>query len=211
MQERRKREMREVVIPGEELADGNGIKAGFGAFKRGDKVFAAVYGLADQSKGFVKVVPLQGKYLPYEGDHVIGIVSHCLSRGCFVDINSAYHGYLSFFRDRTYNVGDVLIMEIQRVDEVNSVDLDFAKPLYDGKLIEVSPVKIPRIVGRKASMIDVLSNGSNCKIFVGRNGRIFIKGKDEDVQKAEAAIRLIEEEAHTSGLTDKVKEFLEKR
>lgn len=200
--------MREVVIPGEKIGEGKDTKAGFGAKKRDNEVIATLYGLVEKTKGFVKVVPLSGKYMPHTGDHVIGIVEGVMGRGCFVDINSGYNGYLAFFRDRRYEVGDLLIMEITAVDEINKIDLDYAKPLYDGKLIEVSPVKIPRIIGRKASMIDILSNESNCKIFVGRNGRIYIKGKDEDVQRAEQAIRLIEREAHTSGLTDKVKEFL---
>lgn len=200
--------MREVVVPGEELAEGKEIKAGYGAFKRGNKVFASVYGLVEKGRGFVKVVPLHGRYIPHKGDQVIGIVEKVTSKGCVVDINSAYSGYLRFFSGREYNIGDLMIMEIKAVDEVKNVDLDFAKLLYGGKLIEVAPVKIPRIIGRKASMINVLSQGSNCRIFVGRNGRIFIKGTDADVRRAEDAIRLIEREAHTEGLTDRVKEYL---
>ena len=118
-------------------------------------------------------------------------------------------GYLSFFQDKRYEVGDLLIMEVMHVNEIKKVDLDFAKPLYDGKLISVSPVKIPRIIGRKASMIELLAKETNCRIFVGRNGRIFLKGTDADIKLAEEAIRLIEREAHTHGLTDKIKNFLE--
>lgn len=201
--------MREIVIPGEELAHGKGTKAGFGSLKRGDKIVATIQGLADKDQTFVKVVPLQGRYIPHEGDHVIGIVDAVRGKGCFVDINCAYNGYLRFFGDRVHQRGEILIMEVMNVNEIKKTDLDFAKPLYDGKLINVSPVKIPRIVGRKASMADILSQGSNCRLFIGRNGRIYIKGAPDDIYRAEQAIRLIEREAHTSGLTDKIKKFLE--
>ena len=201
--------MTEVVIPGDKLAEGNGVKAGHGAFRKGDAVYASVMGLANVAKGFAKVVPLKGTYMPHSGDHVIGVVEAKMGKGCFVDINAPYNGYLSFFGDKVFEPGELLIMEITHVNEIYKTDLDFAKPLYGGKLIEVSPVKIPRIVGRKASMVETLSNGSNCRIFIGRNGRIYLKGKEEDIARAEAAIRLIEREAHTKGLTDRVKSFLE--
>ncbi|MFC2174614.1 KH domain-containing protein [archaeon] len=201
--------MREVVIPGEKIADGKGLKAGHGAFRRGNDIYASVLGFVQESGDFAKVVPLSGKYIPREGDQVIGVVEQIRGRGCFVNINSAYTGYLVFFRDTKYHAGDLLMMEIQHVNEINKVDLDFAKPLYGGKMIEVSPVKIPRIVGKKASMIDILANGSDCTIFVGRNGRIYIKGTDENINRAEQAIRLIEREAHTKGLTDRIKKLLE--
>ncbi|MCK4327583.1 MAG: RNA-binding protein [Candidatus Diapherotrites archaeon] len=201
--------MREVVIPGEKIAGGKELRAGHGTFKKKDGVYADVMGLVDTSKGFAKVVPLNGRYMPREGDHVIGIIEGLMGKGCFVDINSAYTGYLSFFGDREYKIGDLMIMEIKHVNEINKMDLDFAKPLYGGKLINVSPVKIPRIVGRQASMVETLAAGSNCRIFVGRNGRIYIKGEEEDIARAEAAIRLIEREAHTKGLTDRIKKLLE--
>ena len=201
--------MREIVIPGEKIADGKGTKAGHGAFRRGDSVYSAVLGFVTNSQGFAKVVPLSGRYVPYAGDHVIGIVEARMGKGCFVDINSAYTGYLSFFGDKEHEAGDLLMMEIMHVNEIRKTDLDFAKPLYGGKLINVSPVKIPRIVGKKASMLDTLSVGSNCKIFVGRNGRIYLKGTEEDITRAEQAIRLIEREAHTKGLTERIKKFLE--
>lgn len=201
--------MREVIIPGEKISSAKDNKAGFGAIKRGDDIIATRYGLLEKAKGVAKVVPLNGGYIPYVGDHVIGVVEESREHGCFVDINSAYTGYLSFFREQSYNKGDILMLEIINVDEVNKVDLDFAKPLYDGKLIEVEPVKIPRIIGRKASMIDTISNGTGCRIFVGRNGRIYLKGKEESIRRAEQAIRLIERKAHTTGLTDKIKKFLE--
>ncbi len=201
--------MREIVIPGERISKAEGNKAGFGAIRRGSSIFATIFGLVDKAKEPIEVVPLNGSYVPHTGDHVIGIVEDARERGCFVDINSAHSGYLAYFREQSFKKGEVIMAEVSSVNEIDKVDLDFAKPLYDGKLIEVEPVKIPRIIGRKASMIGTISKGTGCKIFVGRNGRIFIKGKDDAIYRAEKAIRIIEREAHTSGLTDKIKKFLE--
>jgi exosome complex component RRP4 len=48
-------------------------------------------------------------------------------------------------------------------------------------------------------------------VIIGQNGRIVIAGKTpEDERLAIMAIRLIEQEAHTSGLTDRVTEMLKK-
>jgi exosome complex RNA-binding protein Rrp4 len=44
---------------------------------------------------------------------------------------------------------------------------------------------------------------------VGQNGVIWLDGEPEDVSLAVSAIRKVEDEAHTTGLTDKVRKFLE--
>jgi len=200
--------MREIIIPGEELADSKDHFSGMGTYSDGKKIFSRIFGISDKSEKFVKVVPLKGKYLPVEGDHIIGIVEAVKFRGYFLDINSAYNAYLPSFDDN-YKIGDILLVKVVDVDEIYHITADDARTLYDGKLIEIIPVKIPRIVGKKASMIDILRRATNCRIFVGRNGRIFIKGELKDVRKAEETIRLIEREAHTKGLTNRVKILLE--
>ena len=55
----------------------------------------------------------------------------------------------------------------------------------------------------------MLKNATNCKIVVGQNGRIWIDGENPNI--AIEAIKLIEAEAHTQGLTERVKIFLEKK
>lgn len=60
-------------------------------------------------------------------------------------------------------------------------------------------------------MISTLQKVGGCKVRIGQNGRIMIWGHDPDkVQRVTEAILMIEREAHTSGLTDRVREFLEK-
>ncbi|NIR86158.1 RNA-binding protein, partial [Candidatus Bathyarchaeota archaeon] len=80
-----------------------------------------------------------------------------------------------------------------------------------GLVVEITPTKIPRVIGRKGSMINMLKRETECRITVGQNGLILINGKTlEDEQIAAMAIRKIEKEAHTSGLTDRVTEMVRK-
>ncbi len=58
-------------------------------------------------------------------------------------------------------------------------------------------------------MINLLKRETNCDIFVGQNGRIWISGRDDMANIAAGALLKIEQEAHTSGLTDRIKEFIE--
>jgi exosome complex component RRP4 len=57
-------------------------------------------------------------------------------------------------------------------------------------------------------MISLLKKYTRCRIFVGQNGRIWIDGKDENIATMLKAIRLIEEESISFGLTDKVEHLL---
>jgi exosome complex component RRP4 len=57
----------------------------------------------------------------------------------------------------------------------------------------------------------MLKRETECRITLGQNGLVLISGKTlEDEQIAAMAIRKIEKEAHTSGLTDRVMEMVRK-
>ena len=58
-------------------------------------------------------------------------------------------------------------------------------------------------------MINLLKKMTNCNIFVTQNGRIWIQGEDIEHERLLIdTIYKIENEAHTSGLTDRIKEFI---
>jgi len=57
-------------------------------------------------------------------------------------------------------------------------------------------------------MIKILKEESKCNIIVGQNGWIWIKGEPENVMAVSNAIKKIEKESHTHGLTDAVKALL---
>ena len=51
---------------------------------------------------------------------------------------------------------------------------------------------------------------TNCRLLVGQNGFIWLSGNNiEDELLAIKVIKKIEDESHISGLTDRIKEYLE--
>jgi len=65
------------------------------------------------------------------------------------------------------------------------------------------------VIGRKGSMINLLTKETNTRITVGQNGVILVSGeKPETENLAVKALQMIDEEAHTPGLTDRISELL---
>jgi len=110
------------------------------------------------------------------------------------------------------SVGDVVLLKVVGVDEIKRIHVSMQdhglRKLAGGMVVEVSPSKVPRVIGRNGSMIQMLKNETGCRIYVGQNGRIWIDGELDNILKAVEAIKMIEEEAHSLGLTEKVKRFL---
>jgi exosome complex component RRP4 len=80
-----------------------------------------------------------------------------------------------------------------------------------GQLVEVTPTKIPRVIGRQGSMVGMIKRETGCQLTIGQNGLILINGRSpKDERLAFMALRKIEAESHTSGLTDRVTEMIKK-
>jgi exosome complex component RRP4 len=55
----------------------------------------------------------------------------------------------------------------------------------------------------------MIKTETNCQIILGLNGMILVTGKNTaEEELAMAAIKKIEDESHTSGLTDRITQFL---
>jgi exosome complex component RRP4 len=214
---------REIVIPGQPL-EGPGLRPGPGTFIERGRVYAALLGIRDERNGVVQVIPLAGRYIPRPGDAVIGHVTDHGPGHWLLDINAPYPAPLhavetpwrvdygdtaSFLR-----IGDLLLAEVLSVDENRRVQVTLnregLRKLEGGALVEVAPPKVPRVIGKKGSMVSLIKDFTRCRIFVGQNGRIWLDGAPEDMRVAEEAIRLIERYAQTVGLTETVHQFLEK-
>ncbi|MBR2254685.1 MAG: RNA-binding protein, partial [Candidatus Methanomethylophilaceae archaeon] len=116
---------------------------------------------------------------------------------------------------RFLTVGDVVLLKILMVDESKKIQVTMKdsglRKIEGGQLVEISYSKISRVIGKSGSMIQMLKNMTDCRIFVGQNGRIWIDGDGENVDVAAEAIRIIERESRSANLTDRVREFIEKR
>jgi exosome complex component RRP4 len=84
------------------------------------------------------------------------------------------------------------------------------RKLQGGQLIQVPHSKVPRVIGTKGSMISLIKKYTACRLVVGQNGRIWIDGDPDDILIAMGAINMIADQAHVHGLTNNVKEFLQK-
>jgi exosome complex component RRP4 len=107
------------------------------------------------------------------------------------------------------------VCKITNVTSQKLVDVTLRGPglrkLRNGRIIEVNTNKVPRIIGKKGSMVSMIKQATDCNIIVGQNGIIWLQGKEPEMEfLAIDAIKKIETESHLSGLTDKMKEFLEK-
>lgn len=193
---------KKIIVPGEKVADS--AKRLDGCFSDNGGTYASLVSILQDDK----VVPLKGKYLPVPGDYVVGIVSEERFSGFTIDINSPYEGQISSRELRDpLKVEDVVFVKIAFADEVNSAVLTDLRRLYGGEILEIEPVKVPRVIGKNMSMVSMIRDYTGTDIFVGRNGRLYLKGKDT-VLAIEAILKICRE-AHTSGLTERVKQFLE--
>jgi exosome complex component RRP4 len=214
--------LRPIVIPGEAVG-GPGLKPGPGTYSEGGQLFAAQLGIRNEQDGLVSVIPLNGRYIPQRGDAVIGEVTDLGASHWLVDINSPYpaplHATESPWRvefgdtARYLKVGDVIMAHVLSVDEIKRVQLTMqereARRLNGGMVMEISPTKVPRVIGKQGSMVTLIKDLTHCQIYVGQNGRIWLDGNDRDTAIAARAIRLIEERAQASGLTEAVRELIE--
>ncbi len=110
-----------------------------------------------------------------------------------------------------YEVGDAIVVKVTNVTEGMDVNLSMmdrrCKKLHGGRVIEIAPSKVPRVIGKQGTMVKQIKNETGTNIIVGQNGRVWIQG--ENANLAARAVKKVEEEAHLDGLTDRIAEFLE--
>lgn len=217
---------KDIVTPGEELAVGMDFLPAFGVFRENEKLIASRVGIVNVSGRLVKLIPLVGRYAPRRDDVVIGKILDMTMSSWFVDINHFSDAVLSFKEVREfiprgaelagyYNYGDWIIARVINVSKSKIVEMSMRGPglrrLDKGRIVKLNPAKIPRVIGREASMINMVKDMTKCDIFVGQNGYIWLRGEDPEKERiAVETLQYIERESHQVGLTEKVKEFLEK-
>lgn len=208
---------KEIVLPGQLLSD-DSKRAGDGTYTYEGKVYASQAGMATIKDGKVHIIPVKAPYRPKAGDYVVGVVVDIKPNGVDVDLGGSVMAILrlpdSPSSTSKLRVGDVVYARVH-VAGLRGVFLESKEDLVrldKGILLHVSPSKVPRLIGRKGSMINLLKKETGCEFYIGRNGLVVVKGKNPDKEfLALSAIRMVEREAHSSGLTERVAEFLSSR
>jgi exosome complex component RRP4 len=218
---------KEVVVPGQVLAKGMEYLPSHGTYRRNDEILANRLGVTLIDGKVIRTIPLAGVYMPKRNDIVIGKVIDVISMGWRVEINSPYSGLVPI-RDGTfefvpkgadltryYDIGDYFVGKITNVTSQNLIDISIKgqglHKLRGGRIIEVNTNKVPRIIGKKGSMVTMIKQATNCRITVGQNGLVWLHGEPAMENLAVQTIQKIERESHTSGLTDRIKIFLEEK
>ncbi len=224
MEKRNARPSREIVVPGDILST-KGEKGGDNTYEKDGKVYAAILGVKNYSQNGVSVIPIGGVYMPSTGDTVIGIINDIAASNWMVDISAPYPAPLHVnevpwkveFGDtsRYLNVGDAVLLKVLMVDESKKIQVTMndsgLRKLEGGMIVDVPYCKVSRIIGKSGSMIQMLKNMTDCRIFVGQNGRIWVDGDDENAEVAVEAIKYIEANSQKGNLTEKVKELIERK
>ncbi len=217
---------RKYVIPGDVVTTGP-FRPEQNVVLEGNKIIATAIGISEIYDDAVKVISLTGKYIPKINDLVIGKVQSHSSLSWELDINSCYVGFLPatdvFGRDFSAHTdeltsklktGDLVAARIANFDRTRDPlltisDRDLGK-IDSGDLVKISPSKVPRLIGKRGTMIQIIEMATNAAITIGQNGWIVVLCEDpEGLLKAKKAIKMVDEQAHVANLTDQVKEMLE--
>ncbi|MBI2499217.1 KH domain-containing protein [Candidatus Woesearchaeota archaeon] len=219
---------KDIVVPGDVLAEGMDFLPAGGAFREGENIIASQVGVVSVNGRLLKLVPLNAKYIPKRGDTVIGKIVEVTNNCWFVDIGYSNHAciplrdgsmeYIPKGADLTqyYDYNDFVVANITNVSKSKEIDLSMKGPglrkLSEGRIIKVNSAKVPRIIGKQGSMISMIKQMTDCRIVVGQNGLVWLYDIDplKEVIAVEA-IKKIEERAHIQGLTDEIKMFLESK
>ncbi len=219
---------RKYVIPGDLVTTGP-FRPEQNVILDGNKIISTSIGITEIYDDSVRVIPLTGKYIPKIDDLVIGKVLSHTSLSWELDINSCYVGFLPaqdvFGRDFSAHAdeltsklktGDLVAARIANFDRtrdplVTISDRDLGK-IDSGALIKISPSKVPRLIGKRGTMIQTIEMATNAAITIGQNGWVVVSCESPDgLLKAKKAIQMVDEKAHIANLTDQVKEMLESK
>lgn len=216
--------IRKIVIPGEIIVKGEDYLPGEGTEKQGNEIVAMMYGLTEESNKLVKIIPLSGVYQARRGNVVIGRVVRITFNGWFIDIDTSEDAFLSLTEVPRYvnkdgleevmDMGDMVVAKIWNINK-RGIDLSIKSrglgKIDEGIIVKINSSKVPRVIGKEGSMINLIKNKTNCNITVGQNGWIWIQGDTiENELHAKKAILFVTEKSFIEGLTDKIQKWFDK-
>lgn len=170
----------------------------------------------------VQVIPLSGRYIPKPNDVVIGTVTDVQGTFWLLDIGAPRWAPLHMTgtpwkvdigeTDRFLKVGDAVTVEVENLDATGRIGVTMLGErlgkLEGGTIVHVSPARIPRVVGRGGSMVELITRLTGAEMAVGQNGRIWVNGTPDAIRHVTAVLRLIDENGQHSGLTERVESYL---
>src|SRR3989338_8365559 len=167
-----------IAVPGEVLAQGMDFIPSQGTYRSGENIRAKQLGMVKVEGKVIKLMPLSGRYVPKRNDIIICEVIDVLMSGWRVETNTAYTAmlplkdasseYIAKGADLTlfFALGDYIMCEITNVTSQKLIDISMKGPglrkLEGGRIFEVNPYKVPRIIGKEGSMISMIKHATGC-------------------------------------------------
>jgi exosome complex component RRP4 len=218
---------KDVVVPGETLATGMAFLPTKGTYRDGDRIVAGKIGLVSVEGKVIKLVPLADPYIPKVGDVVVGEVNDVMFSGWRLGLRGPYSAVMNV-KDATsdfigrgvdltqyFALGDYVFCKIVNVTSQKLIDATMRgqglRKLIGGRLIQVNPAKVPRIIGREGTMSSMIQQATKTEIVIGQNGVIWVNGEPGLETVAVNAIKMVEDNAHKSGLTQTIKKWLDEQ
>jgi len=213
-----------VVVPGDMLADG-GLRPGENTYRLHGKIHASRVGLVEYNRGVVSVIALRSNYEPRIGETVVGTIVDIDLGSWRVEIEAPSQAVLNVpdamgepFRadmvlPEIYDYGDVIVSRIVSMNRDGTPILSTLEPglgkVDAGRMVRITSSKIPRLIGKRGSMVNMILKETGCQIVIGQNGIVLLNSRDREVENLVVhVLQKIETEAHTSGLTNRVYEYI---
>jgi exosome complex component RRP4 len=211
----------EIVTPGTLLSE-NG-EGGEGTYTEGKKVFSKFLGTVQVYDNRISVSPMTSSYIPHEGDNVIGRIIEVSTKYWGVDIDAPYYTRLDSrdvnFRteigelDKYLALGDLIYARVFRIYANNSADVsmrgsNFGK-LESNRVSKINISRIPRLIGKEGSMINMIKEMTGCEVLVGQNGVVWVNGPEDGKAAALAAVKFIDENYMNQNMVESVRRLLE--
>ena len=209
---------RRVVIPGEVIISGEDYLPSEGARREGKDIVASRFGLAEEAGKVIKVIAITGAFVPRRNNVVIGRVINITMNGWLVDVDFATSGFIPIDEsprfinksdmDQFLDIGEVVAAKIWSIT-ARGIDLSLKGiglgKLEGGFIFRVSPNRVPRVIGREGSMINLIKEKTGCNLTVGQNGWVWIKGPTTEAQiRARKAVEFVTDKVYVEGLTEKM-------
>ncbi len=186
------------------------------------RIYASLLGLMRRRPPIIEVVALSGRYIPKPDDVVVGTVTDVQGTFWLLDIGAPRWAPLHMTgtpwkidfgeTDRYLRVGDTVVVRVEAIENTGRIGVTMngegLGKLEGGTLVTISPAKVPRVIGRGGSMIQTIERSTGCRLVVGQNGRVHVDGPTEQTLRVRETLKLIDEEGHHSGLTERVQSYL---
>ena len=218
------KEERQIAVPGEVIVKGNEYLPSEGSYRDGEEVIAGRFGVVSLYDKQVRVIPISGAYYPRRGNTIIGTIVDITFNGWLIDFGGATNAFLPVSEVPKYinrnelreflDFGESVIIKVWDVKskgiDVSMKMRGFGK-IEGGMIISVNSNKVPRIIGKEGSMVNIIKAATGCEITVGQNGKVWIYGSSAEKELAtKRIIDFIVENSIVNGLTEKVEDFIKK-